>query len=592
MMIKLHWKLTFIFCLVVILALSAGYFYLVPRLKSTVENNISSNIKHELLLGKELLDVSLSNTANVLDFQSDALKLGRALGLRATVISPAGQVLGDSDLTKEQLMTVENHSDRPEVQDALRKSFGVSKRFSHTVKKNMLYMAIPFGRGKTEGILRFSIPLHDIVLIEARMRETIGVAALFVLLLSFALTFFVSALVSRPLTEMSDIAKAMAKGDFSKKASIHTHDELGELALSLNAMSEEIKDKMEKLNAERAKLDLVLSSMFEGVIVTDEEEGIILMNPSLRKLFLVDFDPAGKKPLEVVRNTAVQDMVDRILKGKQRLATEEIVINLPEEKILKVNGVPIVRNDRFEGAILVFHDITELRRLEKIRQDFVANVSHELRTPISSIKGYAETLLDGALDDKDHVKEFIGIILQDSNRLASLINDLLDLSKIESGKMKIAFLPQDAASLIKRAAAIMDHQAKDKSVALKLDIPGVLPKIKADEARFSQVMINLLDNAIKYTSEGGSVVISAKPSGEVLQIDISDTGIGIAQEDLARIFERFYRADKARSRELGGTGLGLSIVKHIVQAHGGQVWVVSEFGKGSTFSFTIPIVFP
>ena len=571
---------------------------MVPRLRSYVENNITGNIKNQLILGKGLLETSFADRTNTVDFQDIAAKMGNVLELRVTIIGFDGKVLGDTDLTRERLTTVENHANRPEVQDAFKKGLGVSKRFSRTVEKNMFYMALPFGKEKAEGILRFSIPLHDIELLEAKIRSTVGIAVIFVLLLGLGLTFAVSVLVSRPLIEMSTIAKAMAIGDFSKKASIHTQDEISELALSLNALSEEIKDKIEKIDSERAKLDLVLSSMFEGVIVTNEEEDIILMNPSLRKLFLVDSDPIGKRPLEVIRNTAVQDMVDRILKGKQRLATEEIVINLPEEKILKVNGVPIIRQDRLEGTILVFHDITELRHLEKIRQDFVANVSHELRTPISSIKGYAETLLEGALDDKDNAREFIGIILQDSNRLASLINDLLDLSRIESGKMKMAFLPQDAALLIKRAVAIMDNQAKVKSIALKLDLTFAPSaeggsayggKIKADEARFSQVMINLLDNAIKYTQEGGSVTVSSKAVNDALQIDISDTGIGMEEKDIPRIYERFYRVDKARSRELGGTGLGLSIVKHIVQAHGGQVWVVSELGKGSTFSFTIPI---
>jgi len=246
-------------------------------------------------------------------------------------------------------------------------------------------------------------------------------------------------------------------------------------------------------------------------------------------------------------------------------------------------------NNRLEGAILVFHDITELRRLEKIRQDFVANVSHELRTPISSIKGYAETLLDGALKDKINAKEFISIIYQDANRLASLINDLLDLSKIESGKLKMSFTALDTVSLITKGVMVIANQAKTKSITVKIDLPKDLPKIRADETRFIQIMVNLLDNAIKYSSEGATATISAKLADDALQIDISDTGIGISEEDLPRIFERFYRVDKARSRELGGTGLGLSIVKHIVSAHSGQVWVKSEPGHGSTFSFTIPL---
>ena len=590
MRIKLHWKLTFIFCFIVIFAVSAGYFYLDSHLKSYVENNLENNIKHQLALGKDLLETHLKSKTSSVDFQELALKIGNALGLRATIIALDGKVLGDTDLAREQLLSVENHANRPEVKEAFKSGLGVSKRFSYTVKKDMLYTAIPFGKEKTEGVLRFSVSLHTIEILQAKMRKIVGISIVGILLLILGLTFLVSVFVSRPLSEMSTIAKAMSEGDFSKKASIRSRDEIGELAQSLNSMSEEIKDKIEKINSERAKLDLVLSSMFEGVIVTDEKEKIILMNASLRKLFFVDSNPEGKKPLEVIRNSAVGDMVDRILKGKQHLITEEIAVNIPEEKILKVNGVPIMRNNRLEGAILVFHDITELRRLEKIRQDFVANVSHELRTPISSIKGYAETLLEGALEDKDNAKEFINIIYQDSNRLANLINDLLDLSKIESGKMRMSPVPLDTIPLIKRAVAVIENQAKAKSIALKLNLPDDLPRINSDETRFSQVMINLIDNAIKYSPEGGLITISAKLVNNVLQIDVSDTGIGISEKDLPRIFERFYRVDKARSRELGGTGLGLSIVKHIVQAHGGEVWVRSELGLGSTFSFTIPLV--
>jgi two-component system phosphate regulon sensor histidine kinase PhoR len=388
---------------------------------------------------------------------------------------------------------------------------------------------------------------------------------------------------------MSSVAEAMARGDFSKKLFVHSHDEIEDLARALNSLSDQVREKMDSLDSERAKLDLVLSSMFEGVIVTDERERIILMNPSLRRLFMIAVDPEGRKPLEVIRNSAIGDMVDRILKGQQQLATEEITVTVPEERILQANGVPIIRNGRPEGSILVFHDITELRRLERIRQEFVANVSHELRTPIASIKGYAETLMEGALDDKDNAKEFISIIFQDANRLAALINDLLDLSKIESGKMNMSLVSLDPAKLLKGAVKVMEKQAKARSISLGIDLEPGLPQVKADETLFTQVMVNLLENAIKYTPEGGSVTVSAKKDNESLQVNVVDTGIGIPEKDLSRIFERFYRVDKARSRELGGTGLGLSIVKHIVQAHHGRVWVTSVPGTGSTFSFTIPL---
>jgi two-component system phosphate regulon sensor histidine kinase PhoR len=361
------------------------------------------------------------------------------------------------------------------------------------------------------------------------------------------------------------------------------------LKLSLEEKELTLEEKAKTYSTGEAKLETVLKSMAEGVLVVNKNGDILIMNPSLRRIFLIDADPQGKSPLELIRNVTVQDIIDRTLKGEQTLVSQELLLYSPEERTLRINSAAITRDNIIEGAILVFHDITELRRLEQIRQDFVANVSHELRTPISSIKGYAETLLEGALEDKDNAKEFISIIYQDSNRLANLINDLLDISKIESGKMKMNFIALDPVSVIRRAINVIENQAKVKSISLKLKLPPETPKIKADETRISQVIINLLDNAIKYTPENGLVTISAHVVGNTLQIDVADTGIGISEKDLPRIFERFYRVDRARSRELGGTGLGLSIVKHIVQAHAGQVWVKSELGRGSTFSFTIPL---
>lgn len=590
MKIKLHWKLTFIFCLAVVLGLFIGYFYLSTHLKTYLEDNIENNLKRQLSLAKDFLETYLSERGAVADADIFADRIGKELAVRATIITIEGVVIGETDLNKDEIKDVENHIDRPEVQEAIKKGFGRAKRFSNTVKKNLLYMAIPFGEGKTAGFIRLAIPLSDIELLETRLQKIIGIALLLVFGLSLLFTFLISLIVSKPLTEMADIAKAMAKGDFSRKPSIYSQDEIGDLAMALSYMSDEIKGKMERIKQESVKLDAVLSSMFEGIMVVGEKGGILLMNPSLRKLFFVDSAPDAKTPMEMIRNTQVQDIVDKIIKDKQRLISEEIIISQPEEKMLKINGVPIIRNNILEGAVLVFHDITELRRLERVRQDFVANVSHELRTPISSIKGYAETLLEGAIDDKDNLKEFISIIYQDSNRLANLIDDLLDLSKIESGKMKMVFVPLDIKPILNRCIAVLEKSIKAKALSITVDIPDDLPKVSADDKRLSQVFLNLLDNAVKYTPEGGSIKIRAFANEKMVQVEVSDTGIGIPEKDLPRIFERFYRVDKARSRELGGTGLGLSIAKHIVLTHGGQVWVKSELGQGSTFIFTIPQV--
>ncbi|MDD3983621.1 MAG: ATP-binding protein [Candidatus Omnitrophica bacterium] len=588
MKIRLHWKLTAFFFCVFIFTFFAGYLYLSGQVKAFLRENFYSEIKSQLFINKAVLESSLSGKMPV-DLQDTAGVIGKALSLRVSVIGMDGRLLGDSGLTPELLLAADNHAGRPEVADALRNGFGTSRRFSHTLRRQMLYMAAPFGKGEVSGVLRFSVPERQAASLGRRGVNVAGAGLILILFSSLFITFVTSVYVSRPLVSISRTAELMAKGDLSRKALVNSGDEIGDLAASLNSLAEEIKGRIDGISSEKAKLDAVLASMFEGLVVTDEQEKVVLMNPSLRRLFSVKEDPQGSKLIEVLRNIAVQEMADKIILEKERLVTGEIRVFVPEEKVLRVNGVPIIRRGRLEGAVMVFHDITELRRLEKVRQDFVANVSHELRTPLSSIKGYAETLLDGAVEDKGHAREFIGIIHQESDRLANLINDLLDLARIESGNMELSKAPFDVLAVAKRAVESMGGQARAKSIKLGITaFSGVLPLAVGDEFGFRQVLTNLLDNALKYTPEGGGVTISVEAAGGFLQVNVADTGIGISPADIPRIFERFYRVDKARSREAGGTGLGLSIVKHIVQAHGGRVWVESAPGSGSVFSFTIP----
>jgi two-component system phosphate regulon sensor histidine kinase PhoR len=588
MKIRLHWKLTAFFFCVFIFTFFAGYLYLSGQVKAFLRENFYSEIKSQLFINKAVLESSLSGKMPV-DLQDTAGVIGKALSLRVSVIGMDGRLLGDSGLTPELLLAADNHAGRPEVADALRNGFGTSRRFSHTLRRQMLYMAAPFGKGEVSGVLRFSVPERQAASLGRRGVNVAGAGLILILFSSLFITFVTSVYVSRPLVSISRTAELMAKGDLSRKALVNSGDEIGDLAASLNSLAEEIKGRIDGISSEKAKLDAVLASMFEGLVVTDEQEKVVLMNPSLRRLFSVKEDPQGSKLIEVVRNTSVQEMADKIILEKERLVTGEIRVFVPEEKVLRVNCVPIIRRGRLEGAVMVFHDITELRRLEKVRQDFVANVSHELRTPLSSIKGYAETLLDGAVEDKGHAREFIGIIHQESDRLANLINDLLDLARIESGNMELSKAPFDVLAVAKRAVESMGGQARAKSIKLGITaFSGVLPLAVGDEFGFRQVLTNLLDNALKYTPEGGGVTISVEAAGGFLQVNVADTGIGISPADIPRIFERFYRVDKARSREAGGTGLGLSIVKHIVQAHGGRVWVESAPGSGSVFSFTIP----
>lgn len=575
--------MTIVFCLLGAVLLAAAYMYLNPRLKAFIERDIEDNIKRELFLCRELL-----GPGDLKDADALAGRIGSSLGLRVTIIAPDGKVLGDSDIESADLAGIENHLDRPEVQQALNEGFGHSRRYSYTLKKYMMYSAVVLGKDRTAAVLRLIIPVSSIVEFEAKMQKILIAALAAIFLLSLVLSVIVSSVVTRPISRISSAAKSIAEGDLSARAIVSSDDEIGDLAKTMNYMAGEIRSKMDRIASGEAKLETVLSGMVEGVILTDEKGAILMANPSARKTFFIDTAPEGKTPIEVVRNSSVQEITDRILRGGKRTAIEEIQLNRPDERSVKVSAAAVMKEGELSGALLVFHDITELRHLERVRQDFVANVSHELRTPLSSIKGYSETLLESGVKDPKDQKEFLGIIYRESDRLAKLIDDILDLSKIESGKMAMVFLPLDLRPVVKRVCSILENQAAAKSLGISADIPEGLPRLLADEGRLSQVMLNLLDNAVKYTPEKGSIRISAAQDGGFVRVDVSDTGVGIPESDIPRIFERFYRVDKARSRELGGTGLGLSIVKHIVQAHGGQVSVKSAPGKGTTFSFTIP----
>ena len=428
----------------------------------------------------------------------------------------------------------------------------------------------------------------EIDLLSGYLKKLLFISLLIAFIFSVIITFIASVFISKPIKEMAQVAGDIADGDFSRKVSTSTHDGVGDLAMAFNHMAEQISARIEEVTASRSLLEAVLLSMSEGVMVVDAKCGILLMNKPLKDFLLIRDDPAGKKPLEVIRNIDIQEIAEDVLNLKKGVECCEISLLFPEERILLVHATPVLREDRVEGAVLVFHDITELRRLDKVRQDFVANVSHELRTPVTIIKGYAETLLECALDDKGHAREFLQVIHSDSDRLARLIDDLLDLSRIESGKLNLTFRPCAIKGIVERVVLELKKQADERSVTIKVDIPEDIPDILADEAGIGQVLLNLLDNAIKYNKEKGLVTVSAGENNGYVKVEVFDTGVGIPERDLNRIFERFYRVDKARSRELGGTGLGLSIVKQIIQEHNGEVAVESLMGQGSTFSFTIP----
>ncbi|MCK4917352.1 MAG: HAMP domain-containing protein [Candidatus Omnitrophica bacterium] len=588
MRINIQHKITFIFITTSATILLGVFFYLRVNLKEYTYNRIKINVTKQIKLCKSYLtDITLKNSSSYyLDDIADTISSD--LDLRVTIIGIDGTVYGDSELKADELINIENHIYRPEVQQALLSGIGESRRFSTTIKKDFIYIASIFRNNDTRGIIRLSIPLLEVELISNRLKKLLLISFLVAFAITILISFLSSIFISKPIREISLISKEIAQGNFSKKIFITSDDEIGDLAKSFNFMSEQIRLRVQKITANKSRLEAVLLSMFEGVMVIDFKGVVLLMNQPLKNFLCVKEEFEGKRPLEVIRNIEIQEIADKVLKLKKGVKSCEISILVPEEKILLVNAAPILREGKSEGAVLVFHDITNLRRLENIRQDFVANVSHELRTPVSSIKGYAETLLDGALGDKENAKEFLKIIHSDSDRLAKLINDLLDLSRIESDKLNLALKPCVLDLVVRRVVSGLEIQAKAKLLTININIPKNISRIKADENRIAQVLLNLIDNAVKYTNDQGKILISATDQGEFILVDVSDTGIGIPEKDISRLFERFYRVDKARSRELGGTGLGLSIVKHIVSVHHGKVSVQSVLGQGSTFSFTIP----
>ena len=589
MRVNIHYKITFIFLIITAFILIGIYFYLNTNLREYTYQRIETNLAKEIHLVKSFVEEILSGHSLSYEIDKTTDEISKDLGLRVTVIGLNGTVFGDSELQGQTLRDVENHLYRPEIQQAIKGTFGKSMRFSTTVKKHMLYMATTFGRGELQGVIRLSMPLSDIELISNKLKRLLIISVIVAFFLSVVIGFVGSIFISRPIINMSHIAQNIAIGDFTRRISVSTNDEIGDLAKAFNYMSEEIKSKINELISNKSRLEAVLLSIFDGIMVLNSEAEILLINKSLKNALLIEGNPHGKKPLEVIRNIEINEIADMTLKSKEGLISREISILMPEEKILLVHATPVLREERVDGAVLVFHDITELKRLEKIRRDFVANVSHELKTPLSSITGYTETLLDGAMNDKKRAREFLEIIHSDAEGLANLINDLLDLSKIESGKISMALKTCAIRPIVERIIKGFKKQTQDKSINIKVDIPKDIPQIICNEAGISQVLLNLIDNSIKYTKSPGEITISAKEKdNKFITISVSDTGIGIPEKDIPRIFERFYRVDKARSRELGGTGLGLSIVKHIIQAHNGAVSVKSILGQGSTFIFTVP----
>ncbi len=586
MKFNLRWKLVASYLALVIIIAGVLYGYLNHSLEQNLLQGIKENLFNEARLARSMAD------REILDIKRDAPSLadtvGREIKARVTIIATDGRVLGDSTAGRGGLGKLENHSDRTEFVEALKTGAGSSIRYSSTLHTQMMYVALPFTSGSGQsGVIRLALPLSQVENALSELHSVLGAAVALAFLCSLVLGYILSNVTTRPLRTIAAAAASIGKGELGFRVPVTGRDEAGELASVMNEMAARIEAQMDRISTERNRLDTILSSMGEGVMVTDNFGTVTLANPAFRTLFSLGEYVEGESLIEITRQPALNEALKKVLAARGEIL-EEITVHGPEGKELLTHWVPLLENGLTTGVVAVFHDISDIKRLEKVRRDFVANVSHELRTPVAVIKGYAETLItDGHNMDHEKAVHFNKIIYNHAERLTSLISDLLTLSQLESGKLELNMQPTTIHGALNRACSLLETKARDKEISLRKEIDEESPSVLADLGRLEQVFINLLDNAIKYTPQNGVIVVTAKDQGEIVRIDVTDTGIGIPAKDLPRIFERFYRVDTARSRELGGTGLGLSIVKHIVQAHGGIVSVESKPGKGSTFSFTL-----
>lgn len=579
---SIYWKITIPFTLLILTSMGILGFYLVDSTKNIQINNLRSFLVKE---AKLIADASLPGFVN--PGEQNALNdlaktAGKEINTRVTIIRQDGTVLGDSE---ENPLTMENHSTRPEVIGALATGIGESTRYSTTTGQNTMYVAVPVtNQGRVIGVARVSLPLTTV-------ENSVNSATMIIIWTTAIVTFLViittiliARMIIRPVRELTRAAQEISAGKIDRQIQIKTNDEIGHLGNTFNKMSSNLKSMMGEITDESNKLTNILSNLADGIIMTDDQRHILLTNAAAGRLFNFDIAKAkGKSVIEVIRDHQIDDVLKECLRDSQEKTNQ---FDSLSGFFLRVIAMPLIAR-KLNGALLLFQDLTEMRNLQTMRRGFIGNISHELKTPLASIKAIVETLQDGAIDDKKLAGDFLIKVDNEVDRISQIVTELTELSRIETGGVKLRIEPANLNQLIEDVITHLSPQAARKELTILTELAPAIPSVQADRERIRQVIINIIHNAIKFTAAGGKVIISTKQSGESVVVQVTDNGIGISTEDLPHIFERFFKADRARSSI--GTGLGLAIAKHTVQAHQGNIWVQSEEGKGSTFSFSIPI---
>jgi two-component system phosphate regulon sensor histidine kinase PhoR len=584
---RIFWQIYPSYLIVTLLSLAAVFFLSSVSISRFYYRQTAENLEVQALFIEEQTR-ELFAPEHISDLNRITEILGGKSPARITIILSDGTVAGDSDKAHEEMG---NHRDRPEMQEALAGHIGQSVRYSNTLRKKMMYVAVPVLRdGRVAGVIRTSVPLTEMEQIIKEVQRRIMIGGLLILLLAALFSLLVSRRISRPLERIKLGAERFAQGDFSHRLHFAGSAEIGSLAETMNQMAAQLEERLRSVINERNQREAVLSSMVEGVLAVDTSGHIISMNKAAAQFFNV-FQPetaAGRSIEEVFRNVRLQKFVSAVLEGQETRECELTVQN-NETYYLQARGTNLLGvQGRRIGAVVVFNDVSRLRRLENLRRDFVANVSHELKTPITSIKGFVETLLDGAVKDPAEANRFLKIVSKHADRLNAIIEDLLVLSRLEQGgKEEMEMQKVGLQGLMNSAVEVCAQRAAEKNITIRVECPEGLEAV-VNPPLIEQALINLIGNAVKYSIDGKTVTVSACAEPAGITLSVTDQGYGIEEQHLERLFERFYRVDKGRSRQEGGTGLGLAIVKHIAQAHSGNVSVKSRYGNGSVFSIFLP----
>jgi len=586
---KLLWQLYPSYLLITLLCLVAVSWYATSSLRHFYFDRTEATLEDQARLVMARLEGQL-DSAEAERIDELCKELGQRGDLRITVILPSGEVLGD---TRKNPADMENHAGRPEIARALGGDTGHQVRYSSTLQQEMMYVALPvMQEGGVAAVIRTSVPVTAMEQALNSVRLRIALAGAILALVAAGIVWLVSRHITHPLAEMTRRAKRFAEGDLSMRLPVPDSEELASLAETLNKMAEELDDRIRTVMRQRGQLEGVLSSMQEGVIAVDREERILTVNEAACQLMDVSVGPVrGRNLQEVIRNPRLQRTVRKALMTDE---PQEAELSVHDEdggtRFLQVRATELRgAQGQDRGVLVVLNDLSRIKKLENIRRDFVANVSHELKTPVTSIKGFVENLLDGALEDKEQAERFLEIVAKQADRLNAIINDLLALSSIEEGAQRSAITLQDSRmqDVLQSAVQTCNSKAEERDVEVGVKCDDNL-WARINPRLVEQAVVNLLDNAIKYSDAGSAVELEAHADNGKIVVSVEDHGCGIEQEHLPRLFERFYRVDKARSRKMGGTGLGLAIVKHIARAHGGRVEVESTVEQGSTFSIHLP----